>query len=135
MDDKHKDEIEVLSFSMAINNPRRGPVQTQEFVIVKYVDVATPSLFDLCCSGDAVDEATISVVKAGKGQEEYLKVVMSDVLVSSVTPVAGTGDALPTESVSFNYSKIEISYRPQKPDGSLGSWVTSSCSPRGRRHT
>ena len=31
--------------------------------------------------------------------------------------------SVPTDSVSFNFAKIEVAYKPQKADGSLGSAV------------
>ena len=30
---------------------------------------------------------------------------------------------MPTDSVSFNFAKIEVEYRPQNPDGSFGAAV------------
>ena len=30
------------------------------------------------------------------------------------------GDVVPTDQVSLNFSKLEFSYKEQKPDGSLG---------------
>ena len=34
---------------------------------------------------------------------------------------AGHGDIVPTDQISLNFAKIEISYKPQKPDGTLGA--------------
>ncbi|HEX4933366.1 MAG TPA: type VI secretion system tube protein Hcp, partial [Gemmatimonadaceae bacterium] len=31
------------------------------------------------------------------------------------------GDDTPTESVSFAFAKVTIDYKPQKPDGKLGT--------------
>ena len=37
---------------------------------MKLVDLASPSLFDACCSGDVIKEAQIGVAKAGAGDKE-----------------------------------------------------------------
>jgi len=38
---------------------------------------------------------------------------------------SGSTDLVPTDHVSFNFAKIELEYRPQKPDGSLDAAVTA----------
>jgi type VI secretion system secreted protein Hcp len=45
---------------------------------------------------------------------------MSDLLVSSYQSGGSAGDVIPTDQVSINFSKIEIEYKEQKGDGSLG---------------
>ena len=46
---------------------------------------------------------------------------MSELLVSYQTGGSGHGDIVPTDQISMNFAKIEISYKPQKPDGTLGA--------------
>jgi type VI secretion system secreted protein Hcp len=60
----------------------------------------------------------------GGEQEEFLKIKFTDVLISSYQ-VGGSahGDGLPTDQISFNFSKIEFSYAPQKADGTLASAI------------
>jgi len=132
-DDKHKGEIDLISFHWALNNPARGPARAEDFTVVKAIDAASPSLFDACCSGRAFKEAQITVAKAGGRGEDYYKIRLEEVLISSLVPASGAGDALPMEQLSLNFSKVEVEYRPQNPDGSFGAWIASSCSPRGRR--
>jgi type VI secretion system secreted protein Hcp len=33
------------------------------------------------------------------------------------------GDIIPVDQISFNFSKIEYEYKPQKPDGTLDAPV------------
>ena len=64
--------------------------------------------------------------KAGKSQQEFLKVNFYDLLVSSYqTGGSGHGDIVPTDQISLNYSKINFEYKEQKPDGSLGAATTA----------
>jgi type VI secretion system secreted protein Hcp len=58
LDSKHKDEIEVLSFSFGISNKvsptgggGAGKATIEDFRFVKNVDTASPDLFDATCSG------------------------------------------------------------------------------------
>jgi type VI secretion system secreted protein Hcp len=84
---------------------------------------ATPKLFLACASGQHIKEATLTCRKAGKDPQEYLKIKFSDFLVSKHQTGGSSGEVVPLEQVSFNFSKIEFSYAPQKADGTLDSPV------------
>jgi type VI secretion system secreted protein Hcp len=63
------------------------------------------------------------VRKAGKGQQEYLIIKMNDLLITNVSP-SGTGNGAGTaENVALQCSKVDLEYKPQKPDGSLDAGV------------
>jgi type VI secretion system secreted protein Hcp len=85
-----------------------GKVQLQDFNFTKKVDRASASLFQACATGKHFPDATLVVRKAGKGQQEYLVVKFSDVLVSSYQTGGSSGDAAPMESISFNYASVEL---------------------------
>ena len=131
-DDKHKNWIDVLSWSWGESNAGAhamgggggaGKVSMQDFNFVMTVNKATPKLMLACATGKHIKDATLVARKAGGKQEMYLTIKMSDVLVSSYQTGGSTGAGLPNESVSLNFSKIEYEYRPQKPDGSMDSPV------------
>jgi len=64
--------------------------------------------------------------KAGKDQQEFLKITMSDVLVSSFqTGGSGSSDIVPTDQISLNFAKIEFEYKEQKADGTLGGGINA----------
>jgi len=46
--------------------------------------------------------------KAGGEQQEYLKVTMSEVIISSIHESGSEGSSLPSEQIALNFSKIEI---------------------------
>lgn len=118
-DSKHKNEIDVLSFSWGISNtskqsapgrvsPARKPA-LQDFSIVKYVDGSSPSLFVKACEGEHIPEASFALRKAGGEQQEYYKVTLKDVLISSVRPAGAVGGGMPAmEEVSFSFGSAEI---------------------------
>jgi type VI secretion system secreted protein Hcp len=127
VDAKHKDEIEVLSFSWGVTNS--GPTSTgggggagkatfQDLSIVHGIDKATPALLKACATGQHIKDATITRRKAGKGQQEYLIIRLNDVTITAVTH-AGAEDQPYTESVSLNFAKVDLEYKPQQSDGSL----------------
>jgi len=126
LDDKHKDEIEVLSYSWGVTNPGSvGPpgggggvarAHFQDLSIVHNVDRASPQLIQACASGIHLKDATITLRKAGQVQQEFLVIKMNDVLVTRVTQ-AGTRDQSVPETVSLAFAKIDVEYTPQAPDG------------------
>ena len=60
---------------------------------------------------------------SGKDQQEYLKITLSDILVSNVQVTGDGSSPLPLDQVSLNYAKIEFEYKEQKADGTLGGSV------------
>jgi type VI secretion system secreted protein Hcp len=132
-DAKHKDEIEVESFSWGLTQPGSfatgggggaGKVAFQDIHFTSRVSVASPNLMVACASGQHIKVATLTVRKAGKDQQEYYIVKLSDNLVSSYQSGGSEGsNALPVDQFSLNFSKIEFEYKSQKPDGSLGAPV------------
>ena len=129
-DDKHKDEIEVLSWSWGISNPvdaragagkGAGKANFHDLNFMHSVDKASPVLMKACTMGDHFGEATLTSRKAGKGQQEYLIVKLKEVFVSSVQP-SGSSEH-PMESVSLVFGHIDLEYKPQKDDGSLDAGV------------
>jgi type VI secretion system secreted protein Hcp len=132
-DDKHKNEIDIQSFSFGVSQGGSfgggggggvGKANFQDVHFTKYADKASPKLFHASASGEHIKKAEITFRKAGKEQQEYFKITISDCLVSSyqVSDSAG-GAMLPSESVSLNFAKIEFDYKEQKPDGTLGGSV------------
>ena len=129
-DSKHKDEIEVLSYSWGVTNAGsmahgsgggEGKATFHDLSFVHKIDKASPVLMQTCATGAHIKEATITHRKAGKGQQEYLVVKMNDVIVTGVTH-GGSGDG-DSESVSLSFAKVALEYKPQKPDGSLDAGI------------
>jgi type VI secretion system secreted protein Hcp len=132
-DHKHKNEIELESWSWGQTNSGTmasgggggaGKVSMQDFHFVMKVNKASPKLILACAGGDHIKMATLVCRKAGKDQQEYLTVKMSDLLVSSYqTGGSGHSDVVPVDQISLNFAKIEFDYKEQKADGTLGPSV------------
>lgn len=132
LDDKHKDEIEVLSFSWGVANAGiisaggggagAGRATFQDLSIVHQIDKASPLLLKACATGTHIKDATITHRKAGKGQQEYLIVKLNDVIITGVTHGGASGQPF-SESVTLAFAKVDLEYKPQKPDGSLDAGI------------
>ncbi len=129
-DDKHPNEIEVLSWSWGIHQTGTigdgmgggaGKAEFSHLSIVHHLDKASPNLYTACAIGDHIKEATLVQRKAGKGQQEFLIVKMNDILVTSVSPSASSEH--PTESFTLQLGKVVLEYKPQKMDGSLDAGI------------
>lgn len=132
-DAKHKDEIEVLSYSWGISQApagggdgaAAGKANVHDISIVHVIDKATPLLLRACATGEHLKDATISHRKAGKSQQDYLVIKLNDVTVTAVSHGASSGgDFIGTESVSLRFAKVDFSYKAQKADGSLDAAVS-----------
>ena len=130
LDSKHKDEIEILSFSWGVTNAGsmahgsgggEGKSTFHDLSFVHKIDKASPILMQACANGTHIKEATITHRKAGKGQQEYMIVKLNDVIITGVTH-GGSGDGA-TENVSMAFGKVAVEYKPQKPDGSLDAGI------------
>jgi type VI secretion system secreted protein Hcp len=127
-DTKHKGEIDIMSFSWGASQTGvsatgggggAGKVHFQDIHFVKKADASSPLLMLNCANGAHIKEANFVVRKAGGEQLEYLKIKLTDILVSSYKEHAATqkGDEIPMEEVSLNFAKVEYSYQPQGADG------------------
>jgi len=128
-DSKHKNEIDVLSFSWGETQTGThaggggggaGKVSMQDFHFVMKANKASPKLLLACATGDHIKEALLTCRKAGKDQHDFMKIKFTDLLVSSYqTGGSSTGDEIPMDQISLNYASMEYSYCEQQADGTL----------------
>ena len=131
-DDKHKGEIELLSWSWGVTQSGtmahgggggEGKANFNDFNFTHHIDKASPVLMKACATGEHIKDATITVRKAGKGQQEFLIIKMNDIIITGVAP-SGAGDGAATaEHVALQFAKVDLEYKPQKADGSLDAGV------------
>jgi type VI secretion system secreted protein Hcp len=132
LDAKHKDEVEVLSWSWGVSQSGsiapgggggQGKASFNDFNFTHHIDKASPVLMRVCATGQHLKEATITVRKAGKGQQEFLIIKMNDIIITSVNPSASGDGAATAENVALQFAKVDLEYKPQKPDGSLDAGI------------
>jgi type VI secretion system secreted protein Hcp len=132
-DDKHKGEIVIESWSWGVSQsaigagnraPSRGCPSAINFS--KFVDKSTPTLMANAVSGKAIPNAILIGRKAGKEQQEFFKVELTNILVSSYSAGGSAGDSVPLDAFALNFANASIEYKTQKPDGTLGDVVKAS---------
>jgi len=155
-DAKHKGEIDIESFSWGMSQTGvsatgggggAGKVKVHDIVVTKRTDASSPLLMLNCANGAHIKEGLLTVRKAGGTQLEFLKIKLTDILVSSYKPhgsiiasddweqsattgnttsqddweskviTTSGGTEIPSESISLNFSKVEFSYQAQGADG------------------
>ena len=131
-DHKHKNEIDITSFSWGASNGGTfstgggggaGKVNMQDFHFTMPMNKASVKLMLACAGGDHIKSAILTCRKAGKDQQEFYKVTFHDLLVSSYQSGGGHGETLPVDSISLNFAKVEKEYKEQKADGTLGGAI------------
>jgi type VI secretion system secreted protein Hcp len=129
----HESEILISSYSLGSSNASSfnsrgggssaGKVSFQDIHFTKNVDKASPNLMLHCCNGKHISTGILTLRKAGETPVDYLKLTLTDVLVSSYQTGGNGGGQLPMEQVSFSFGKLEVEYKPQRPDGSFDTSV------------
>lgn len=132
-DKTHKQDIDVLAWSFGMSNSSSthtgggggaGKVNVQDISLTKYVDSASPALMLACCNGQHFPSALLTVRKMGKTPLEYIKITMTEVIVTSVSTGGSGGEDKLTENISLNFAKVQMDYVPQKSDGTADTTKT-----------
>jgi type VI secretion system secreted protein Hcp len=125
-DGAHKDEIDVLSYSWGVSQTGTmsygggggaGKANFGDFNFMMRMNKATPKIMHACAVGEHIPDAVLSCRKAGGKQDDYMIYKFYDLLISSYQTSASSEE--PTESISFNYSKMEMEYKLQDAKGKL----------------
>uniref|UniRef100_UPI0009AA6CCD Hcp family type VI secretion system effector n=1 Tax=Salmonella enterica TaxID=28901 RepID=UPI0009AA6CCD len=149
MDDKHKNEIEVLSWRWNIHQESTmhagsglgsGKVyhcnnQICESVLEvsvtnlsfeHYIDRASPNLFKYCASGKHIPQAILVMRKAGGNPLEYLKYTFTDLIIAMVSPSGSQGGEIASrESIELSFSTVKQEYVVQNQQGGSGGTITA----------
>jgi type VI secretion system secreted protein Hcp len=125
-DQKHKNEIEVLSWSWGMQGKSAigggvatGKATMRELRIVKKVDKASTALMSALRTNEVIKEGVLTLRKTGGSKLEYMKITINDGRVMSLDMQAGddSGGSTLLERVSFSFNKINVEYTPQGGDG------------------
>jgi type VI secretion system secreted protein Hcp len=126
-DSKHKEEIDVLSWSWGASNSGTmhvgggggsGKANIQDITVTKFVDSSSHKLLRAVSTGQHIKQALLTVRKAGDKPLEYIKLTLKDCLISSISTGGSGGEDRITENISINFANFAFEYTPQKADGS-----------------
>ena len=141
LDPKFKDQIEILTYKHEIVQPASATqtsaggasnsrCQYKDLEITKYIDAASPKLYEMCSVGKHISKVTLSFNRAaGDNRVVYLTIEMDQVMISRVAPALTDPSELPIETVAFNCAVMKWKYTQQKrTDGGGGGQVTGGYS-------
>ena len=94
----------------------------QDLSVTKRIDKSSPLLYLTCASGEHIRKATLTVARCasnadGTASSTSLEYKLTDCIISATKPSGGSTDPSPAEEVSFNFAKIEWTYK--SADGSV----------------
>ena len=133
-DSAHKNEIDVSSWTWQVlqesnmhqgSGGGSGKATVKDLSFVHNVDRASPNLMKFCLTGKHIPEATLTVRKAGGTPLEYLKITMTDVVITNVQPTGSSSDQTIIEQVSMSFAKVKQEYTVQNQQGGSGGAVTA----------
>ncbi len=133
-DSAHKNEIDVSSWAWQVlqeSNMQQGSgggsgkATVKDLSFVHNADRASPNLMKYCLTGKHIPEALLTVRKAGGTPLEYLKLTMTDVVITNVQPSGSATDEIIKEQVSMSFAKIKQEYTVQNQQGGSGGAVTA----------
>jgi type VI secretion system secreted protein Hcp len=121
-DKEHKDWIIIQSMSSPIFRSipegakdmqrTRGETTLGDVVIVRELDKSSVKLQEACATGVFYEEVEIHFCSdLEKKSEAYLKYKLKDCIVSSYSfHATASGDPMPTEELTLNYTEVEWTY-------------------------
>jgi len=126
-DKEHGKEIDVLAWSWGMSQSGTthmgsgggaGKANFQDISITKYIDKSSTELAMRVATGKHIPTAWLCVRKAGETPLEYIKIEMTDVMITSVQLGGSGGEDRLTENVMVNFGAFKYEYIEQKIDGS-----------------
>ena len=125
--DGFADQIQVESFGWGMSQTTNfqasqgggaGKVNVNDMSFVHLVDKASPKLMLACCTGQHLKEALLTCRKVdGKEGVDFLKITLTDVLVSNVQLSGKNSGDTPSESVALAFGSYKVEYQEQDNKG------------------
>jgi type VI secretion system secreted protein Hcp len=122
-DSKHKDWIEILSYTQTFRNSASAPtgavkVTCGDVTVLKSIDRSSPELVEGVVTGKFFKEAKIEfVATGGKDQVQYYVVTIRDVQLAAIEQTDQPDDARIVERVTLRGGEFRYAYRQQRADG------------------
>jgi type VI secretion system secreted protein Hcp len=127
-------QIEILSWSWrvtleAIGSANGGVWKTLNMVLP--TTRATPKILENFSAGRIIEEVTLTNVidslASDPGGSRHLIIRMKPVSIATYQTGGSSGDIVPTDRVSLNFTNIEFEYREIMGDGSVKFSVSGEC--------
>lgn len=107
-----------------------GRANVQDIHVTKYMDKTTTTLLQNLCLGQHYKSIEFKVRKVTGGKPlDYLIIKLTDAMLSSYSTGSGKADDdRILEHLSFNFAKVEMTYKLQNKDGTPGGSTNMSYS-------
>jgi type VI secretion system secreted protein Hcp len=137
-DEKHLHEIDVGSWHWKMSQQSTmlsgsgggaGKATVEDLVFVHQFDRASPNLMTYCLTGRPIPKAVLTMRKAGGFPLDFLKITMTDVIITGVEPSASGGGGY--EQISLSFSAVKQEYMMQDSPGDNGGVVTGTFNIKG----
>jgi type VI secretion system secreted protein Hcp len=107
----HVGEIDVQAWTWSVRKSSSDSPSLGNLRIAKNFDRATHSLMTDCSNGSVISNALLTCRTSGnKGALDFVKVTLSNARVISVQQGGSAGDDTFSETVLFDYERIQIDY-------------------------
>ena len=134
---KHKDWIDVQSYSFGLSNDSSvgagtqrnrvmGSTRLHDITFSRLVDKASPQIMQAAAEARNFDEVKIEFVRPGKNGEEIYHTMKFENCVITSWQQSGHGGSQGSESLSLNFVKVENKFIEYDEKGKAGSPVTGS---------
>jgi type VI secretion system secreted protein Hcp len=87
------------------------------------ISKASPPLFLAVATGKHFPQAVITVRSAGEEPHDFLKWILTDVVVSSYSTAAAVADDSVSDRIMLSFNRIQVEYRQILATGALGPAV------------
>lgn len=123
-DSKHKDEIDVESYSWGESRiddkGDKKALSVSDFNFVMRMNRASAQLAEACNAGKQIQSGYFTARKAGEQQVEFLKLTFTDILISSYQSAGSGGSAEgPMDAASLSFGSMKIEYKMQDASGKV----------------
>ena len=105
----------------ALNREASEP-SVAEVTVTTQMNTSSVYMFQEACTGQVGKEVKIHLVSTGSPGQTYVEYILTDTLVSGYSVSSG-GDR-PAESITLNFTKVEMKYIPLEANNETGSPIT-----------
>ena len=123
-------DIDLLAWSWGASNSGSfhqgggggaGKASFNDLSVTKYLDKSSPALLIALAKGTHIPVCKLLVRKAGEGQQKYLEMTFTKVLVTSLATGGSGGEDRLTENVTLNFAEVKFEYFLQDEKGKTAS--------------
>jgi type VI secretion system Hcp family effector len=124
VDARHKDWIDIDSFSWGVTNPGGKPA-FMPYGWTQALDKSTPKVFVAVASGRHYPKVSMETVRTVDApRDSFFTMTFEDVQFTSLQ-MNGSSDSIEVAG-ALVYNKVTMTYRPLKGDGSYGNPIVGS---------